>query len=110
MSCSSLSARQNEPLDLLLAVEVDDRPEELPLFIRAPGVDAERAAEPRRAARLVDVAVQRQRRLQRLDRLPDGGRAGGDGRMARVAQIHLGRQLRRVVEARAIGRAVEAED
>src|SRR3954467_10808554 len=107
---SSLTARQNEALDLLLAVEVDDRSQQLPLVVGAARVDAERAAQPGRAARLVDVAVQRQRRLQAFDRLAHRRRARGDRRVARVAQVHLRRQLGGVVEARAVRGAVQAED
>src|SRR3954453_2903415 len=107
---SSLTARQNEALDLLLAVEVDDRSQQLPLLVGAPRVDAQRAAQPGRAARLVDVAVQRQRRLQALDRLAHRRRARGDRRVPRVGQVHLRGQLRRVVQAGAVGRAVQAED
>src|SRR5829696_7693350 len=74
----ALAAGQHEVLDLLLfAVEIDDDPQQLTLLVRAPRIDAQRAAEPVRAARLVDVAMQRERRLMALDRLPDGGRADG---------------------------------
>src|SRR3954464_3190208 len=107
---SSLTARQNEALDLLLAVEVDDRSQQLPLLVGAPRVDAQRAAQPGRAARLVDVAMQRQRRLQALDRLAHRGRAGRDRGMARVAQVHVDGQLVRVVEAGAVRGAVQAQD
>src|SRR4051794_28753946 len=67
------AACQNELLDLLLAVDVDHGTEQLALLVRAAGVDAQGLPEPRCAARLVDVAVQRQRRLVLLDRLAYSG-------------------------------------
>src|SRR3954449_11679630 len=63
------AACQNELLDLLLAVDVDHGTEQLSLLVRAAGVDAQRLPKPRGSARLVDVAVQRQRRLVLFDRL-----------------------------------------
>src|SRR6266536_5503725 len=77
-SSGCLTARQHEPLDLLLAVHVYDRPEKLPLLVGAAGVDAQRLPEPVSAAGLVDVAVQRERRLVALDRLPHRRRAHRD--------------------------------
>src|SRR5919197_5548481 len=57
-----LAARQYEVLHLLLALDVDHRPEQLTLLVGAAGIHAERLPEPVRAARLVDVAVQSERR------------------------------------------------
>src|SRR5690348_12511372 len=71
MQLPSLSASEQEPLDLLLAVQVDDRPHQVALFIRTPGINAERSADTAVATRLVDVSVQRERRLVLLDRLAD---------------------------------------
>src|SRR4051794_17109853 len=54
-----LAAGQHEVLHLLLAVEIDDDPEQLSLLIGAPRVDAQRPSQPVRPACLVDVSVQR---------------------------------------------------
>src|ERR1044072_6607738 len=62
-----LAAGQNEVLDLLLAFEVDDDPEQLTLLVTAPRVDAKRLPEPMCSARFVDVPVQRERGLVALD-------------------------------------------
>src|SRR5215217_3829768 len=110
-SSSSSPTGQDEVLHfLLLAVEVDHDPEQLTLFVRAPRVDAQRLAEPVRAARLVDVAVQGERRLVALDHAAHGGRADGHGRPAGVLEAHVRRQLRRIVEPGVVRRAVQAED
>src|SRR6476661_4605708 len=94
-----LAGREHELLDLLPG-EIDQGAQELALLVRAPRVDAQRVADARVAARLVDVAVQRQRRCGLLDRGADRPRAD---RLRRVAAV-LGRQVvlqaRRVVEAR----------
>src|SRR5215217_2403146 len=80
-SSSSSPTGQDEVLHfLLLAVEVDHDPEQLTLFVRAPRVDAQRLAEPVRAARLVDVAVQGERRLVALE---------PTGTVARPASLRL---------------------
>src|SRR5262245_5823090 len=105
-----LAAGQNEVLDLLLAVEIDDDPEQLTLFVRAAGVDAERVAEAVRPPRLVDVTVQGEPRLIALDHLPHGLRADRDGGAARVLERHVLGQLRRLVEPGVVGRAVQVED
>src|SRR3954464_2388768 len=105
-----LSAREQEALDLLLAVEVDDGPEEIALLVGAPGVDAERAPDPRGRLALVDVAVEGQRRLEIFNRLPDGGRAHRPRRTAGVLQLHVLGELGSLVQARVVGRAVETED
>src|ERR1051325_317497 len=52
-----LAAGQHEVLHLLLAVEIDDDPEQLPLLVAAPRVDAERLPQPMCPARLVDEAM-----------------------------------------------------
>src|SRR5919204_6856047 len=70
---AGLAARQHEFLHLLLAVHVNHRPEQLALFVGAARVDAQRLAEACCAPRLVDVAVERQRGLVLLDRLPHRG-------------------------------------
>src|SRR5919205_312112 len=70
-----LSAGEQEALDLLLAVEIDDGPEEIALLVGAPGVDAKRPPDAGRSLALVDVTVERQRRLEIFDRLTDGRRA-----------------------------------
>src|SRR5262249_8001697 len=105
-----LSACEHELLHLLAAVHLHDGTEELSLLVRAPRVDGQRATEARRAARLVDMPVQRERGLELLDRLADGGRADGLGGATGVLQPHVLRELRRVVEAGRIRWAVEAED
>src|SRR5919197_1587705 len=105
-----LTARQDELLDLLLAVELDDGAEELALLVRAPRVVAERVAEPRRPAGLVDVPVQREARLELLDHLTDGGRADGPRRPTGVLEVHVGGELRRLVELGVVRRAVQRVD
>src|SRR5712691_8435036 len=105
-----LSAREHEALDLLAALEVDDGAEKLALLVRAPRVYAERSAEAGGAARLVNVAMQRERRLELLDRRAHGGRADRPRRAAGLLEAHVGRQLGRVVQLRSVRRAVEAED
>src|SRR5579862_281951 len=105
-----LAARQNELLDLFSALDVDHRTEQLALFIGAARVDAKGSAESLGPPRLVDVAVQRERRLVALDRVADRGRADRLDGMAGVLEIHLLRQLRSVVKPGAIGRTVQAED
>src|SRR3712207_2025019 len=107
---SPLSAGQYEALYLLLAVEVDHRPEQLPLLVRAAGVDRQRATDPGVAPRLVDVAVQREGRLPLLDRLLDGGRAYRDYGPSPVLRAQVLGELRGVVESRPVGRAVEVVD
>src|SRR4029079_6502237 len=67
----SLSAREQEPSHLLLAVQVNNRSAQVALLVRAAGINAELSADTAVAARLVDVPVQRQRRLVFLDRPPD---------------------------------------
>src|SRR6266487_848674 len=109
-SSGCLTARQHEPLDLLLAVHLYYPTEKLPLLVGAAGVDAQRLPEPVRAAGLVDVAVQRERRLVALDRLAHGRRPDGDRGAPRVLEVHLGGELRRIVEAGPVRRAVQAED
>src|ERR1700754_1898523 len=97
-----LTAGQDEALDLLLAIHVDDRSQQLSLLVGAPRVDAQRAAQPVGAARLVDVTVQRQRRLVALDGLADRRRADGDRGAPRALEVHALRELRGVVEPRAV--------
>src|ERR1044072_3222471 len=70
-----LSAGEHDALDVLLAVGGDDCPEEISLLVGAPGVDAKGAPDPVRRFAFVDVAVERQRRLEIFDGLPDGGGA-----------------------------------
>src|SRR5918998_4298266 len=105
-----LSAREHEPLDLLAAVEVYNGPEELPLLVGAARVDTEGPADPGVAPRLVDVPVQREGRLALLYGLPDRGGADGHRRAAGVLGAHILGDLRGVVEAGAVGRAVEVVD
>src|SRR6478736_5486442 len=62
-----LAGRQHETLDLL-AVELDQCAKELALLVGAPRIDAERVADAGVPARLVDVAVQRERGPRLLDR------------------------------------------
>src|ERR671910_1647264 len=93
-----LSAGQHEPFDLLAALEIDDGPEQLPLFVRAPWIDGKRFADPRVPARLMDVAVERQGRLVLLERLADGGRTERHRPPSRVLEPHVLGQLRRLVE------------
>ena len=93
-----LSACEQEPLDLLLAVQVDHRAEQVALLVLTAGINAERSADAAVAAGLVDVAVHRERRLVLLDRLAHGGRADRLHGAAGVLQHHVGRQLGRVVE------------
>src|ERR671917_186532 len=107
---SPLPACQYEALYLLLAVQVDHRPEELPLLVRAAGIDRERAPDPGVTASLVDVAVKREGRLPLLDRLLDGGRAHRDYGPSPVLGAQVLGELRGVVEARPVGRAVEIVD
>src|SRR4029079_3453263 len=57
-----LAGREHEALDLL-AVDLDQRAEQLPLLVRAARVDAQGAADARVAAGLVDVAGAGQARL-----------------------------------------------
>src|SRR4029078_752290 len=102
-----LSAREQEALDLLLAVEVDDGPEEIALLVGAPGVDAERAPDPGRRLAFVDVTVEGQRRLEIFDGLADGRRADRLRRAAGVLQLHVLGEVRRLVEPWVVGRAVE---
>src|SRR5439155_9256644 len=109
-SCSSLSAREDEARDLLLAVEVHDGAEQLALLVRAARVDAESSTDAGGALRLVDVAVEPEARLVLLDRGAHGGRADGDGGAPRLLERHVLRQLRSVVEPGAVRRAVQAED
>src|SRR5919204_1766917 len=85
-SSGCLTARQHEPLDLLLAVHLDDGAQQLPLLVRAAGVDAQRLPQPARPARLVDVPVQRERRLVALDRLAHRGRPARHGRAPRILE------------------------
>src|ERR1700756_5877923 len=58
----------------------------------------------------MDVPMQRKRGLEPLDRLTYRGRTGRLHRESRILQIHLRRELRRIVEPRAVRRAVQAED
>src|SRR4051794_37007353 len=69
-----LAARQHEVLHLLLALDVDHRAQQLALLVGRAGVDAERLPEPVSAAGLVNVAVQRERRLVALDHRAHGRR------------------------------------
>src|ERR1044071_4485793 len=97
-----LSAGEQEALDLLLAVEVDDCPEEISLLVGAPGVDAKGAPDPGRRFAFVDVAVERQRRLEIFDGLPDGGGADRLRRPAGVLELHVLGEVGRLVEARVV--------
>src|SRR5918912_899020 len=95
---SLLSAGQDEVLGLPTPVELDERPEELALLVRASGVDAERLADAGVAAGLVDVPVEREDGLVAFDRLADCLRAARHRRVARVLQGHVLRELGGVVE------------
>src|SRR5579884_3703159 len=86
---SALAAREYEALDLLLAVEIDHRAEQLTLLIGTARVDAQRPSEAPGGAALMDVAVQRQRRLVALDRVAHSRRADRLDRVAGVLQVHL---------------------
>src|SRR5206468_8688032 len=81
-----LSAREDETLDLLLAVEVDDGAEQLALLVRAARVYAESATDARGALRLVDVTVEAEARLMLLDRGAHRRRAHGDGGAPRLLE------------------------
>ena len=94
----------------LLLIEVDDRRLEDAVLVGASGVDGEGLADPDRALALVDVAVERQQRLVRQDRVADGARADRDQRLAARHVVHVGVELRGVVEVRAVRRGVEVED
>ena len=85
-------------------------PSSCALLVRAPGVDAERPAEPVDAARLVDVAVQRQRRLvaPRSPRAPPSSRPARSA--AGVLDDHVRRRARAPRPGPAVRRAVQAED
>src|SRR5215217_8167221 len=105
-----LSAGQYEPLDLLTAVEVDDGPEQLPLFVGASRVDAQRAPDAGIALRLVDVSVQRQGRLSLLYRIPHRRRSARYDRTPAVLGAHVLVYLGGVVKSRTVGWTVEVVD
>src|SRR6266536_622565 len=107
---SLLSAREDEALDLLLAVEVDDRTEQLALLVRAARVYAESSTDARGALRLVDVTVEAEAGLMLFDRGAHRGRADRDSGAPRLLELHVLRQLRSVVESRLVRRTVQAED
>src|SRR5215471_15510620 len=75
------AAGQHEVLDLL-AVQLDERAQQLSLFVRAAGVDDQGVANPGVPAGLVDVAVQREHRPELLDRAAHRLGANGLGRVA----------------------------
>src|SRR6476659_3139155 len=104
-----LAGREHEALDLL-AVELDQRAEQLPLLVRAAWVDAQGAANASVAAGLVDVAVEGERRLRLLDRRAYRLRADRLRRVAAVLRRHILVQPRRVVEPRRVRGAVQVED
>src|SRR5829696_8981751 len=101
-----LSAGQHEPLDLLAAVQVHHRPEQLSLLVGTARIDAQRASDAGVALRLVDVTVQPQSRLPLLNRIPHRRRSDGHDRTPPVLGAHVLVYLGGVVEARAVGWAV----
>src|ERR1700730_11995052 len=96
-------------LDALPGVEVDDRGHQHPLLVGAAGVDRKDLAELHRALALVDVAVQREDRLVRVDRSPDRLRAHRPEGSAAVHQLQVAVDGGRLVEPRLEGRRMEVE-
>src|SRR6202521_4723503 len=92
--------------------DVDEVPAQDPVVRLAPRVDADRRTDLPLAARLVDVAVDRQDRLTLFGRPTTRGRAdwaaedvaGGDG----GAEVLI--EDRRRIEARVVRRHVDHED
>src|SRR5918911_5287262 len=105
-----LSASQHEPLDFLAAVQVHHRAEQLSLLVGTAGVDAQRASDAGVPLGLVDVPVQRQGRLSLLYRIPHRRRSDRYDRTPAVLGAHVLVYLGGVVEAGAVGRAVEVVD
>src|SRR5215212_638099 len=105
-----LPAGQYEALYFLAAVQVHDRPEQLPLLVRTARIDAQRASDAGVPLGLVDVSVQRQGRLSLLYHIPDRRRSYGHDRTPTVLGAHVLVYLGSVVEARAVGRTVEVVD
>src|ERR1700748_2321885 len=99
-----LSACEQEPLDLLLAVQIDDRPEQVSLLVGAAGINAEGSADTCVAASLVDVPVERERGLVLLDHLPHGGRADRLHGTTCVLEHPVLRQFGGIVQPRAVRR------
>src|SRR5215218_1478495 len=106
-----LAVHQQVVPDLLLArVDVHDRRLQDALLVGAARVQRQRRPQPHRALALVDVAVQRQQRLEALDRVAD--RRGAD-RPQRLAARDVGEVLVEGgggVQPGAVGRRVEVED
>src|SRR5829696_793544 len=105
-----LSGSQHEPLDLLAAVQVHHRAEQLSLLVGAARVDAQRVPDAGIAFGLVDVPVQRQGRLSLLDRIPYRRRSDGHYRTSSVLGAKILCQLGCVIQARAVWRTVEVVD
>src|SRR5215210_1905679 len=105
-----LSGSQHEPLDLLAAVQVHHRAEQLSLLVGTPRVDAQRISDAGVPLGFLDVPVQRQGRLSLLYRLPHRLRADRYDRTPAVLGAQVLGQLRGVVEARAVGWTVEVVD
>src|SRR5918999_1437767 len=93
MQYSFLSAGEHELLDPPRAVEIDDCPKQVSLLVGAPRVDTECVADARISAGLVAVPMERERRLVLLDRFAHGLRTARHGRMARVLELHVLREL-----------------
>src|SRR5215213_2137219 len=105
-----LSAGQHEPLDFLSAIQVHHCPEQLSLLVGTARIDAQRASDAGVALGLVDVSVQRQGRLSFLYRISYRRRSDGHDRTPAVLGAHVLIYLGGVVEARAVGRAMEVVD
>src|SRR5215208_8219820 len=84
-----LSGGQHEPLDLLSAVQVNHRAEQLSLLVGTSGVDAQRIPDAGVPLGLVDVPVQRQGRLSLLYRITDRRRSDGHDRAPAVLGAHV---------------------
>src|ERR1700738_3163653 len=110
LSFSALTVDELVALDSFLGVEVDDRRHQNPLLVGAPRVDRERLAELDRTLALVNVPVQGQQGLVLVDGLTDSCRADRAQRAPAVHQLEVRVEGRRLIEARAIRRAVEVED
>src|SRR5579871_5801410 len=106
----SLSDGESVALDRAATVELDDGPLQVAGLVGAPGIDRQGAPEPRRAPRLVDVAVQAEDRLRPLDRLAHCRRADVREHAPPADDAEILGELRRLVERRSLWRAVEVED
>src|SRR3712207_5093648 len=105
-----LSSGQHEPLDLLAAVQVHHRAEQLSLLVGTAGVDTQRVSNAGVPFGLVDVPVQRQGRLSLLYRIPHCRRSDRHDRTPPVLGAQVLGKLGSVIEARAVGRTVEVVD